>query len=129
MRKEQGITLVGMLSLIVIIICLGVLLMRVVPVYIDNYEVRQSIEALHDLQASNFSTDPMANVTVLRTKLMNQLSVNGIYDIKSEQVTITPANAGVYLIAIHYVVIKPLVYNVSLMFDFNESEEVIVGPK
>lgn len=129
MRKQQGVTLMGMLFVVICVVILGILLMRIAPVYVENYEVRHSINALHDLQASNFSTDSMSNVNFLRDKLMNQFTINGLYDIKPEQIRIVPSTPGVYLVSIHYVVMKPLVYNISLIFEFNESEEVIVGPK
>lgn len=130
MRKQQGITLVGMLMSVASVVILGVIAMKVIPVYLENYEIKGSIAALQDLPASNFSEDPMANVVVLRNKLMNQFDLNSISGIPAEQIVITPAaTSGNYLIAVKYVVIKTLVGNVSLMFDFNESKEVTVGPK
>jgi hypothetical protein len=129
MQKQQGITLIGMLMTVASVIVLAVLLMRVLPVYIQNYEVHSSIKALKELDASNFSSDPMSNVAVLKDKLMKQFNINGITDVKEEHITIIPKVPGVYTVSVKYIVVKSLVANISMLFDFNESEEVSVGPK
>ncbi|MCE3044305.1 DUF4845 domain-containing protein [Legionella sp. 16cNR16C] len=126
MYNQKGMTLIGLLLTVVIIVFLGILVMRVVPVYIQNYEIKRSLASLNNLDPSQFSSDPMANVSVLKTRLVNQLDLESIGFIKPEQINITPSN-GNYLVKLKYTVIKPLIANVSLMFDFEESEEVKVG--
>ena len=126
MYNQKGMTLIGLLLTVVIIVFLGILVMRVVPVYIQNYEIKRSLASLNNLDPSQFSSDPMANVSVLKTRLINQLDLESIGFIKPEQISITPSD-GNYLVKLKYSVIKPLIANVSLMFDFEESEEVKVG--
>ncbi|KTD45347.1 transmembrane protein [Legionella quinlivanii] len=127
MHNQKGMTLIGLLLTVVIIVFLGILVMRVVPVYIQNYEIKRSLASLNNLDPSQFSSDPMANVSVLKSRLINQLDLESIGFIKPEQINITPSD-GNYLVRLKYTVIKPLIANVSLMFDFEESEEVKVGP-
>ncbi|KTC68279.1 transmembrane protein [Legionella birminghamensis] len=126
MDKQKGMTLIGLLLTVIIIVFLGILAMRVVPVYIENYEVKRSLAALNNIDSSQFSSDSMANASMLKGKLINQLDLESIVSIKPEQITVTP-NDGKYLVKVHYSVTKPLLANVSLMFDFDESEEVKVG--
>ena len=129
MDTQSGRTLVGTLVMVLALLLLVVMAMRIVPVYLENYNIKQSIDSLKNLDQSFFSLDPMANVDVLKSKLMGQFDINGIEDIKKEQIIIEPTTPGSYKVSLHYTVIKSLVSNISLLFDFNESEEVSVGPK
>lgn len=127
MRKQQGMTLIGMLCLVVALICVGITVLRVIPVYIQNYHVRSSINSLRQLDSSNFSVDSMANAEILRNRLMKQFDINGFSEYKPEQISIIPNERGGFLVGIKYTVIRPLVYNISLMFEFNEAEEISAG--
>ncbi|MFC3909460.1 DUF4845 domain-containing protein [Legionella dresdenensis] len=126
MRKQKGITLIGMLLTTATVIIIAIVVLRIVPVYIQNFEVKSSLKALQSLDQTNFTDDRMVNASVLKNKLENQLYVNGI-ELKPEQIRITPQDDGSYKIELNYTVIKPLVYNVSLKFDFHELQEVKVG--
>lgn len=125
-QKQKGITVVGLLGLILSILFVTTLVIRVVPVYINAYEVKNSITALRSLDGSFFSEDPMTNADVLKSKLLAQLDIKGI---KQEQIKIAPGNENTYLVSVKYTVIKPLFYNISLMLDFNEVETISVRPK
>ncbi len=127
MRKQQGLTLIGMLLTMAIVIITGIVIMRVVPVYKSHYEVTSSLKALNNLPANAFSTDPAANANILREKLLNQFLVNSITSISPEQIIIEPTDEGKFNISIKYQVILPLVANVRLLFDFDTSQEVKVG--
>lgn len=127
MRKHQGMTLIGMLLTMAVVIISGVVVMRVVPVYLEYYEVASSMKALNALPATDFSTDPMANAAVLRTKLLNQLYVNSIVSITPEKIKMTPDGKGNIQVSIKYQTIRHLVGNVSLLFDFDASQEVKIS--
>lgn len=127
MRKHQGMTLIGMLLTMAVVIISGVTIMRIVPVYIQYYEVRSSIKALNTLPATDFSTDPASNAAVLRSRLINQLDVNSIGDIPPEKIIIEPDGENTFKISIKYQVIRDLVANMKLLFDFKVSEEVKIA--
>ena len=71
----------------------------------------------------------MSNVSVMKSKLLAQLDINGVQALKNDQIKIVPTEDGKYLVSIKYKVIKPLIYNVSLMFDFDEAENISVNSK
>lgn len=129
MHKQKGFTVIGMLVFILSLVMVVILITRVMPAYLDDYQVKNSINSLRDLDASFFSDDPMTNVSVLKSKLIAQLDINGVKDIKNDQIQVTPGDQGKYLVKVKYTVIKPLLYNVSLMFDFDEAEEISVHSK
>lgn len=129
MRKQKGFTIFGLLIFILSLAFVVIIITRVLPAYIDDYQIRNSIKSLHELDSSFFSDDPMTNVVVLKSKLITQLDINGVKGINNEQIKIVPVSDDKYLVNIKYKVIKPLLYNVSLLFDFNEAEEISVNTK
>lgn len=129
MKKQQGMTLFGMLGWVIGILLMALVIMRVVPVYIQDYYVNSSLNALNQLPPSTFSADSMANANMLRSTLMKHFDINGFTEFKPEQILIAPNGSGGFNVSIHYVIIRSLVYNVSLMFDFNDAVEVSIGSK
>lgn len=127
MNKNHGMTLIGMLLTLAVVVAVGITLLRVVPVYIQHFEVVSSVKALNSLPSSDFSEDPASNAAVLRNKLLNQLYVNSIESITPDQILITPDDKGNFTISIKYQVIRPLVANIRLLFDFETSQEVKVS--
>ena len=126
MHKHKGITLIGMLLTMAVVIMAGVVVMRIVPVYLEHYEVITSIKALNSLPPTEFSADPASNATVLKTKLLNQLYVNSIESIPADQIILTPIGENKFKLSIKYQATRPLVANISLLFNFEASEEVNV---
>ena len=127
MKKHQGITLVGMLLTMAAVIIAGITLMRIAPVYLEHYGVVSSLKTLNAIPETEFSTDPAANATILKNKLLSQLYVNSIESIKPEQITITPEQDGVFFVSVKYQVIRPLAANIRLLFDFDASQEVKIS--
>jgi len=125
MKNQNGMTLIGMLLTLAMFFFGSVVVLRIIPVYIQHYELTSSIRVLSTLPSTDFSGDPNADAEVLRTRLMNQLYVNNIESITPDKITITPTNQlGNFRISIKYQVIKPLLGNVSLLFHFETTEEV-----
>ncbi len=127
MKKLQGITLIGMLLTMVVVVCVGLVALRVVPVYIQHYSIVESIVALNRIPLTEFSDDPASNANILKTKLLNQLYVNSIESIPPEAIQIIPKGPNQFEISTKYKVISPLVGNVSLLFRFSTKKEVKLG--
>lgn len=127
MRKQQGITLIGMLFTMAVVVMTAVIVMRVVPVVIQYYSIVTAIKSLNQTPVSSLSGDPMTDVTTLRTHLTKRLDINGIEDLQPGQLVITPDVDNQFKITLKYQVTRPLVYNVSLLFEFNRIIEVVVG--
>lgn len=123
-HRQQGMTLIGMLFTLATVVVLGIIAMRVIPIYIENYEVKHSIRSLATLPPGNFSMNTQSNVHVLKTKLMNQLYISGVETISRKDVTITPKSATQYEVSIDYTAKRPLVGNISILVDFKEREEI-----
>lgn len=127
MRKQQGMTLIGMLFTAVVVVMAGIFVMRVVPVYIQHYSILHSVKSLNSMSVSSLSGDPLTDVATLRESVTKRLDINGIEDLKPGQLVITPSGFNKFKIKLKYQVIKPLVYNMSLLFNFEDNFEVIAG--
>lgn len=123
MRRDQGMTFVGMLLTMAVVIIVAITVMRIIPVYIENYSIKKSISALERIPAADIPEDPVLATGVLHDKLVNQLYVNGI-ELPENNIKIVPNGEEKYKITVKYQVIKHLVSNMSLLFDFEETQEV-----
>lgn len=127
MRKQHGMTLIGMVAVMATLVIIALALMRSVPVYLQHYSVVQSIYSLNSLPASSLSGDNVVDVEVLRKSILKHLEINYVNDIKPEQFIIEPKDDNKFRVKIAYQVIKPFIYNVSFLFDFNVNQEVTIG--
>ncbi len=127
MKKQQGITLIGMLLTMAVVVLAAIVVLRVVPVYIQYFSIIQSIKSLSATPMSSLSGDPESDIGVLRASLTKRLDINGVDDLKPNQLVITSDGGGLYTVKLNYQVIRPLIYNVSLYFDFQNTEKVKIG--
>ncbi|HAZ7571737.1 DUF4845 domain-containing protein [Legionella sp. PATHC032] len=127
MRKQQGMTLIGMLFTAVVVVMAGIFVMRIAPVYIQHYSILHSVKSLNSTSASSLSGDPLTDVATLRESVTKRLDINGIDDLKPGELVITPSGPNKFKIKLKYRVIKPLIYNMSILFNFEDNFEVIAG--
>ena len=124
MKKQKGMTLLGMLFIAAMVICVCLLAIQIIPVYLQFYEVQSSITALKSLPPSDFSDDPAVNGEILKTKLSNQLFINGIENLTRDQIILRQDEENQFNISLKYQVVRPLVWNISLLYNFTASEEI-----
>ncbi|CAM2803356.1 DUF4845 domain-containing protein [Legionella worsleiensis] len=127
MHKQQGMTLIGLVLTVLVVVGTAVVVMRVVPVYLQHYSLVQSIKALNSTPDSLLTGDAYTDVDTLRKSLSKRFDINGVDDLKADQLTITPSGLNRFRAHLKYQVVKPLVYNVSLLFDFDDTYEVVTG--
>lgn len=127
MKKQQGITLIGMLLTMAVVVLSAIVVLRVVPVYIQYFSIVQSIKSLNSTPMSSLSGDAESDIRLLRASLTKRLDVNGVDELKPNQLSITAEGGNTYIVKLNYQVIRPLLYNVSLYFDFQRTEKVKAG--
>lgn len=123
MKKQAGMTFFGMVFTVAVIVIIGVVIMRVVPVYLQYYSVKQSVYSLDQLPADDISVNPLVNVRLIQKKLSKQLYVNGI-EIPENKILIKPLKDNKYDVKVTYDEKRSLVGNMSLLFEFDISHEV-----
>lgn len=125
MRKQQGASVLGMSFIAIIVALMGLLVVQVAPVYMENYSIYTSIKLMDRLTNAHFSDDKSANALAIKDRLINQFQMNGLYNVSTEKLEVLPTEKpNTYVITMEYQVIKPLFYNISLLFKFHESQEI-----
>lgn len=127
MKKQQGMTLIGMIMTMVVVVLCAIVVLRVVPVYLQYFSIIQSIKSLNSTSPSEFSGNVDTDIAALRASLSKRLDMNGVDELKGNQLVITSEGGNVFNVKLNYQVVKPLVSNVSLLFDFQDNEKVKVG--
>lgn len=128
MQKQKGMTFISFLVTIVALLMAVVVIVRVIPVYYQYFSIMSSVKSLNSTPASSLSSDPMLAIAELRKSMSKRLEINGLEELKTQELIITPTNKpNQFTVRVKYQVIKPLVYNVSLLFDFDCTREVIAG--
>tara|TARA_Y100000588_G_C14269940_1_gene931876 strand:- start:2827 stop:3207 length:381 start_codon:yes stop_codon:yes gene_type:complete len=123
MKKQTGMTFIGMLSTVAIIVVVGVLIMRVVPVYLQYYAVKQSVHALNKQPSDSMGGSPLTHIANMKDRLKKQFSVDGV-EIPENQISIKPLQDNEYEVKVVYTEKRALIGSMSLLFEFDITEEV-----
>lgn len=119
MRRQQGMTLIGMLIVAGIA---GVFLLagiRLVPIYLEYLKVETTLkEVKKDLDGSN------AGPGQIRTAIERRFDIEAVTAIKSKDIKIERSGNG-YAVTADYEGRAPFLGNVYLVMDFEKSVEVV----
>ena len=114
-RKQRGLTLIGFVIVLSMVIFVAFIGMQIGPIYMEYYSV---VSAMNGVASERGS----ANLSPfdIRVKIHNRLYVsNTSYNIKDNNIKITRAN-GVHL-RIAYEVRKPVIGNLDVVAKFDRS--------
>lgn len=113
-RKQKGMSLIGFLIVLSMVVCFVYLGMRVVPIYMEFYSVRNAMEGIAaESGSANYSQ------FVVKDKMLNRLFISysgGNVGLENIRVV---RNNGVFL-EVKYEVRRPIIGNLDVIADFNE---------
>ncbi len=113
-RKQNGMSLVGFLIVLAMVVFFVYLGMRVVPMYIEYYSVVNAMEGIADERGSaNWSPYEIKNKLMIRIWISVTES-----NVKVEHVKVVHHN-GVRL-KVAYEVRKPVIYNLDIVASFDK---------
>lgn len=82
-KKQQGMTFISWVIVLVFLLFQGVIAMNVLPVFITDSSVKKIMEVLPtDPKARGLTTRDLKNL------LAKRLSINSIYDVTAEHITV-----------------------------------------
>jgi hypothetical protein len=117
-RKQQGLTLISWVVVIVFLLFQGVIAMNVIPVYITDSSVAEIMKSLPgDPKSQGLSPRE------LKTVLAKRLSINSIYDVTAENITIKKGR-GVNIVTIEYEPRGKLIGNLDYIVSFSHEAKV-----
>jgi len=118
LSKQSGMTMISMVVIIVFLLFQAVIAMNVIPVYLTDNSVNGIMEAL--------PTDPKArdaNKTELKTLIYKRLSMNNIYSIDTDRITIKKGR-GEHIVTIEYEPRGKLIGNLEYIVSFKHEARV-----
>lgn len=118
-QREKGVTFTGWLIILALIGFFVLLGLKVVPIYLENYTVKDIVQSLKEepLITKKSARD-------VKKMIVHRIDINGIYDLPSEKV-IVKKRPGVMRVSIDYTVQKNMFGNLDILVTFSEKVELI----
>ena len=124
MKKSKGMTFIGMLFTMAAVIILGILALRITPVYLQHYSVVRALSVLGTMPNQDTSADTDSSEIAIKRSLMKQFEIDNIEDISEANISLAPGHHDTLIVTIQYQVTRPFIGNISLLFKFNDTQEV-----
>lgn len=117
-NKSQGITIIGFLCMATLVIVVALIGFRLIPAYIENYGV---IDSLNKLQSKLDERNPNGNVeqTAIQNALERMFNVNYIHSVTAKDAEVTQQEEG-FQVRVVYDVRIGLIGNISLLLHFDD---------
>ncbi|MBT2990776.1 MAG: DUF4845 domain-containing protein [Candidatus Thiodiazotropha sp. (ex Ctena orbiculata)] len=118
LKKQKGLTTISWLVIIIVAGFLIYVAMKIIPVYIDHYAVKATLESV-----KNDSLSARKSKKEIRDMIMRKLDVNNIRHITRDHLSVK-RSGKVTRINITYEERRPIVHNISLVMSFEEDIEL-----
>ncbi len=116
-KRQQGLTLISIIFILGLIGFFVLLTLKIIPIYSDHGKVSSALKALK--QTPELATKSEAEI---RDSLGKRFSINYVYDVKNEDITVV--KHGNYVkVDIEYETVVKLVGNLSLLAEFHDTVE------
>lgn len=112
-QRQHGLSMIGFLFVAAVVIVVALVGFRMVPAYIEFYSVQKA------LQGALADTNDLTIASVRRA-VDRRLAADYVDSVRSSDVLLTK-NGNTYTAELTWEKRLPLVYNVSLLLDFNAS--------
>lgn len=117
-RKQSGLTFISILVILFVIGFFAMLVLKILPIYLDNFKVRDSLASLsRDGAMENYSK---AKILDTIGKRLNANNIDDLIRPEDIQVVKTPNYVS---ITIQYEVVQNIYGNLSVLVEFNEKYE------
>jgi hypothetical protein len=117
MRNQRGVTMIGWVIILSLIIGGALLFMKIFPIYNRNFSVKNSISTV--AKKSGIANESPAKIVEL---VMKQMNVNSIYGFDKSDIKVQKVRNGVEIRA-EYDMRENIVGNLDVIVSFNEVAE------
>lgn len=117
-QKQQGLTAITMLLVLVIIGFFAMIVIRLFPIYMEHFSVASHLERLGQDQATKSMTDK----EILST-LHKRFNIDDVRHVKDDNIFIERGKDKSVVIAIEYEVRTPTIGNVDMVVSFSDEVE------
>lgn len=117
-QKQKGMTAIGWLLVILLAIVVGIVLLKLLPVYLDGYKVYQSLASLEEDDTARGK-----GPAELSALLMKRLDINMVNDVTKDDIIISRGKTG-YEVEVSYEARRQLFGNLYAVVVFSKTIEV-----
>ena len=114
-QKQRGMTAIGWLIVLVLVLVFAIIAMKLIPVYIDGYKVYSSLESLEQDQSAQ-GKSPLE----IRKMLMKRLDINMVTDVTAQDVSFSRDRNGTR-VEVDYEARRQLFGNLYVVIVFNKA--------
>jgi len=118
-HREKGVTFTGWLIILTIMGFFIMLGLKIIPIYLENYTVKELVRGLEDEPAITRKTP-----AEVKQIIMHRININGIYDLPRDKVKVKKSS-GITRVSIDYNVRKNVFANIDLIVSFSEKIELV----
>ena len=122
--SQKGMTYLGMLILMVGIAICAIIVIKVIPVYLEHFKVESSLKSfVQDTKGNTTQMPPME----IQKLLMRRFDVNDVTHVKKEDIQISK-ESGKTVISVPYEARVPLFLNLDVVARFPDNRVELGGP-
>lgn len=120
-RKQRGITMLGFLITLCVVIFFAYCAMKIVPMYIEYYSVKKALASIaSDAQAADATKEK------IRSNFARHMQIDYVSTVKPEMLKIESTDTG-YNLIMNYERREPLFANLDVVGKFNAQQAVVRG--
>ena len=120
-RKQRGITMLGFLITLCLVIFFAYCAMKIVPMYIEYYSVKKALASIaSDAQAADATKEK------IRANFSRHMQIDYVATVKPEMLKIESTDTG-YNLIMNYERREPLFANLDVVGKFHAEETVTRG--
>jgi len=120
-RRQGGASMAGTLVLLLLGAAVLTVVIKIVPIYIDSWTIREAAEKV--MEADDIARQGDREIV---SRLQSQLNINGIRDFDSKNIVIKRDRGRLSLI-LDYEVRTHIVKNIDAVLSFNNQFETSLG--
>lgn len=117
-KYQRGVTPLGWLFILAMIAVVALLALKIIPIYLDGFNVYSAIESLED--DANMRGKSRAE---MRKLIMRRLDLNYVYGVTKDDIYITQQK-NVYVIEVDYERRENIIGNMDIAVTFNKKVEI-----
>ena len=121
---QRGMTYLGMLILMIVIAFCAIVVIKVMPVYLEHFKVESSLKSLAQDSKGDTAQLPPAEI---RKLLMRRLEVNDVSHVKKEDIAISREGKKT-MVDVSYEARVTLFFNLDLVARFPDNHIELGGP-
>jgi len=123
-RRENGMTYLGMLIMLIVIAFFAIVLIKVAPLYMEHFKVKSSLDSL--AQEAKGDQSVLSPIEIEK-HLLNRLSINDVQHVTKDDIKIT-RDGRKMVVEVDYEARVTLFDNLDLVARFPDNRVELGGP-